>query len=174
MKTEAKEKSNFSPAILKLEEFLPIRAKLKEQGKKLVFTNGCFDLIHIGHIRYLKKAKELGDFLLVAINSDSSIKKIKGPNRPIINEVERAEIIASLKFVDFVIIFSETTPQRIIQKILPDILVKGSDWKIEEIVGREIVEKNGGKVLTIPLVEGASTSSIIEKIIKIYSANSSA
>ncbi len=142
--------------------------KLKKEGKKIVFTNGCFDILHLGHIRYLSEAKKLGDFLIVAINSDSSVRRIKGNKRPIIDEKARAEIIAALEFVDMVIIFSEDTPYNIIKRLKPDILVKGGDWKEDEIVGADIVKKSGGKVLTIPYITGYSTTSIVEKIKKLY------
>lgn len=151
-----------------LEEAKKIVSELRSKGKRIVFTNGCFDIIHLGHIRYLNEAKRLGDFLIVAINSDSSVKKIKGEKRPIIDERARAEIISALEFVDMVIIFSEETPYRLIKEIQPDILVKGGDWKEEEIVGADIVKERGGRVLTIPYVSGYSTTSIIEKIIHLF------
>ncbi len=151
-----------------LEEAKKIVSELRSKGKRIVFTNGCFDIIHLGHIRYLNEAKRLGDFLIVAINSDSSVKKIKGEKRPIIDEKARAEIISALEFVDMVIIFSEETPYRLIKEIQPDILVKGGDWKEEEIVGADIVKERGGRVLTIPYVSGYSTTSIIEKIIHLF------
>lgn len=139
--------------------------RLKSDGKKIVFTNGCFDLVHPGHIRYLYEAKNLGDFLVVAINDDCSVKRIKGPKRPIMSEKARAEIIASLGCVDVVLIFSEDTPENVIRLLIPDILVKGADWKEDEIVGADIVKDAGGKVITIPYVQGYSTSSIINRII---------
>ncbi len=151
-----------------LEEAKKIVSELRSKGKRIVFTNGCFDIIHLGHIRYLNEAKRLGDFLIVAINSDSSVKKIKGEKRPIIDEKARAEIISALEFVDMVIIFSEETPYRLIKEIQADILVKGGDWKEEEIVGADIVKERGGRVLTIPYVSGYSTTSIIEKIIHLF------
>ena len=151
-----------------LEETKNIISRLKAEGKKIVFTNGCFDIIHLGHIRYLHAAKKLGDFLVVAINSDSSVKRIKGKKRPILNEIARAEIIASIDCVDSVVIFSEDTPEDVIRSLIPDVLVKGGDWKEEEIVGADIVKKAGGKVLTIPYVSGFSTTSIINEIIKRY------
>lgn len=151
--------------IKNLKEVRDICDELKLKGKKIVFTNGCFDLIHPGHIRYLHEAKRLGDFLVVAINNDSSIKRIKGEKRPIMNEKARAEIIASLSCVDCVLIFGEDTPEKIINLLIPDILVKGGDWNKDEIVGATIVKKAGGKVVTVPYLSGYSTSSIIEKII---------
>ena len=142
--------------------------KLKKRGEKVVFTNGCFDILHLGHIRYLSEAKKQGDFLIVAINSNSSVRRIKGEKRPIIDEKARAETIAALEFVDMVIIFSEDTPYDVIKVLNPDVLIKGGDWKEEDIVGADVVKKTGGKVLTIPYISGYSTTSIIEKIIKLY------
>jgi len=142
---------------------------LKDIGKKIVFTNGCFDIIHIGHIDYLKKAKALGDILVVGINSDKSVKNIKGKFRPIINEKERMQILEAFYFVDFVTLFQEDTPYNLIKTIKPDILVKGGDWDIKNIVGRDIVENSGGIVTTIPYLKGYSTSNIIKKILENYS-----
>jgi len=159
---------NYLSKIKKREEAKKIISELRSKGKRIVFTNGCFDIIHVGHVRYLNEAKKIGDFLIVAINSDSSVKSIKGENRPITDERARAEIIAALEFVDMVIIFSEDTPYSLIKEIQPDILVKGGDWKEEEIVGADIVKERGGKVLTIPYVSGYSTTSIIEKIIYLF------
>lgn len=138
--------------------------RLKKAGNKIVFTNGCFDILHIGHARYLYAARELGDFLLVAVNSDSSLKKIKGPGRPIISENERAEMLAALACVDMVVIFEEDTPYKILKELVPDILVKGGDWKEEDIVGRDIVKNAGGEVKRIPYVTGPSTTDIINRI----------
>lgn len=132
----------------------------------LVFTNGCFDILHIGHIDYLRKASQLGSKLMVGINSDASVKRLKGASRPINNERQRSEVIAALEFVDYVVIFEEDTPYRLIKAVIPDILVKGGDYMIEDIVGRDIVVQNGGKVVTIPLVEGISTTGMIKKIEK--------
>ncbi len=137
-------------------------------GKKIVFTNGCFDILHAGHIHYLKEAKKLGDFLLVALNSDESVKKIKGDKRPLVSEKNRMIVMEALYFVDFVTLFNEETPYDLIKTILPDVLVKGGDWDIEKIVGKDIVERNGGTVLNIPFKDGFSTTSIIEKIREIY------
>lgn len=142
-----------------------IREQLKQQNKKVVFTNGCFDLIHSGHVDYLVKAKEMGDVLILALNSDSSIRSIKGDKRPILKQDERAFIVSNLKPVDYVTFFNEDTPAEIISELVPDVLVKGGDWAIEKIVGREIVEVNGGEVKTINFVNDQSTSNII-KIIK--------
>ncbi len=142
--------------------------KLKESGKKVVFTNGCFDLIHVGHIRYLKEAKSLGDVLIVGLNSDKSVKKIKGEKRPIISERDRAEILDSLKHVDYVVIFDEKDPKKLISKIIPDVLVKGGDWSEDRIIGADIVKKNGGCVKSLPFFEGFSTTKIVEVILKKY------
>jgi len=147
------------------EEIKSIRNKLKQENKKVVFTNGCFDLIHSGHVDYLVKAKEMGDVLILALNTDESIKKIKGDKRPILKQDERAFIVSNLKPVDYVTFFDEETPSQIISELIPDILVKGADWAIDKIVGRETVEANGGAVKTIKFVNDQSTSNII-KIIK--------
>ncbi len=150
--------------LLSLEEFLEIRKKLKAEGQKLVFTNGCFDIIHRGHVDYLNRAKALGDYLVVALNSDESVRKLKGEGRPINKLEDRAFIIANLKAVDFVVSFDKDTPFEIISAIIPDVLVKGGDWSIENIVGRDVVEANGGKVYSLPYVENYSTTNIINKM----------
>jgi len=152
--------------IKSLNEFIAERARLRENGKKLVFTNGCFDILHVGHVRYLNQARSLGDALVVALNSDRSVSEIKGDGRPIVNESERAEVLAAFACVDFVVLFHDPTPQNTIDAIVPDILVKGADWDIAEIVGRDTVERAGGAVLNIPLVEGASTTNIIQKVLE--------
>jgi D-beta-D-heptose 7-phosphate kinase/D-beta-D-heptose 1-phosphate adenosyltransferase len=146
-------------------EIKEIRAHLKREGMKVVFTNGCFDLIHSGHVDYLVKAKEMGDVLILALNTDASVKRIKGEKRPILNQDERAFILSNLKPVDYVTFFEEDTPADIISDLLPDVLIKGADWTIDKIVGREVVEANGGEVKTIQFVNNQSTSNII-KIIK--------
>ncbi|MDP3025875.1 MAG: D-glycero-beta-D-manno-heptose 1-phosphate adenylyltransferase [candidate division Zixibacteria bacterium] len=151
--------------IVKLQELIQIRKKAKKENKKVVFTNGCFDLLHRGHIEYLKKAKKLGDILIVGLNSDSSVKKIKGEGRPIQGQADRAVILASLYFVDYVCIFNELTPLKLISKLIPDILAKGGDWKVKDIVGKDIVESHGGKVLSIKMTEGKSTRNIIQTIV---------
>jgi len=138
--------------------------KWRSAGDKIVFTNGCFDILHKGHIEVLAKTSNLGNRLIIGLNSDSSIKNLKGENRPILEEDSRALLLAALQFVDAVILFSEKTPFQLISEIVPDILSKGGDYKIEEIVGYEVVQQNGGKVITIPLTEGVSTSNIIDKI----------
>jgi D-beta-D-heptose 7-phosphate kinase/D-beta-D-heptose 1-phosphate adenosyltransferase len=133
------------------------------KNKKIVFTNGCFDLLHIGHVRYLKEARKLGDFLVVGINSDSSVKELKGPTRPIQNQDDRAEILSSLEAVDATVIFTESTPERLVKNVKPDILVKGGDWTVDQIVGGHFVQSYGGKVMSLQFVEGKSTTKIIEK-----------
>lgn len=142
-----------------IDRLAPIR-----RDKKVVFTNGCFDLLHVGHVRYLKSAKELGDFLVVGINSDASVRALKGDERPLQNEEDRAEILASLECIDFVILFSDPTPVELIKAIQPDVLVKGGDWAIDKIVGADIVRTAGGQVTTIPFVNGRSTTRLVEKI----------
>jgi D-glycero-beta-D-manno-heptose 1-phosphate adenylyltransferase len=137
---------------------------LRHQGSTIVFTNGVFDLLHPGHVRYLAEARREGDALLVAINSDSSVRAIKGPGRPLTPERERAEIVAALACVDAVVIFDEADPQRIVDRLEPDVLVKGADWAADRIMGRETVEARGGRVVRIALAEGYSSSAIIEKI----------
>ena len=141
---------------------------LKKKGRRIVFTNGCFDLLHLGHVRYLEKAKSLGDILVVGINSDRSVQSLKGPERPILPEEERAEILSSLECVDYVTIFNELTPFELISSLQPHILVKGGDWTKETTVGKEVVEKSGGEVVILPFVEGSSTSNLIETILKRY------
>lgn len=151
-----------------LREIKTIRKKLKKENKKVVFTNGCFDLIHAGHIDYLTKAKKMGDVLIVGLNSDSSVTKIKGKKRPILRESERTFIISSLKPVDYIVVFNEDTPERIIKELIPDILVKGADWMLNNIIGKDIVLDNGGKVKTIKFVSSQSTSKIIKMIVNRY------
>lgn len=152
-----------------LPELKKIRSKLKAEGKKVVFTNGVFDLIHAGHVDYLSKAKNLGDILVVGLNSDDSVSRIKGEKRPILKQEERAFVLINLKPVDYVVLFEEDTPEKLISEIIPDILVKGADWSVERIVGKDIVEKHGGKVMNIEFVNDQSTSKIIELIVKRYS-----
>ncbi len=151
--------------ILRRDELERLSDELHRSGKKVVFTNGCFDIIHPGHIALLKKAKELGDVLIVGINSDSSIKKIKGKGRPIFTEKDRAEVLLAIRYVDYVTIFSEETPLETIKAAKPDVLVKGGDWTVETTVGREFVESRGGKVVIVPYIHGYSTTSIIEKVL---------
>ena len=153
--------------ILSLKELLS-ELESKRKDKKIVFTNGCFDLIHAGHVDYLQKAKALGDLLVVGMNSDSSVRRIKGEKRPILSQELRATVLDSLKPVDYVVIFEEDTPIKLIEAIRPDILVKGGDWSLEKIVGREFVESYGGKVVTIPFEHDISTTKIVERILILY------
>lgn len=150
--------------IVSRKEIKKISRKLKKEGKKIVFTNGCFDLIHKGHIYLLREAKKLGDVLIVGINSDKSVKKIKGEKRPILKEGERTFIIDNIKGVDYVVLFDEETPEKLIKEICPDFLVKGGDYKKEEVVGKEFVEKSGGRVIIIPYLKNFSTTKLIERI----------
>lgn len=154
--------------IKQLGELKIIRQQLKAEGKTVVFTNGVFDMIHAGHIDYLKKAKSFGDVLMLGLNSDESVKLIKGEKRPILKEVERAFIVSNLKPVDYVVIFEEDTPAMVIEKLIPDVLVKGADWSLDNIVGREVVEAHGGIVKSIEFVNDQSTSKIIESIVSKY------
>ncbi|HMA68696.1 MAG TPA: D-glycero-beta-D-manno-heptose 1-phosphate adenylyltransferase [Candidatus Mcinerneyibacterium sp.] len=139
----------------------------KINGKK-VFTNGCFDILHVGHVRYLKKAREMGDCLIIGLNSDSSVRRIKGDKRPIVPEDERAEMLLSLEYVDYVVFFEEETPYLLIKDIKPDILVKGGDWDVKDIVGSDLVKKAGGTVKNISYIDGKSTTNIINKILENY------
>ncbi len=154
--------------IITVQKLRPLLDILRATGKKIVFTNGCFDLIHTGHTRYLAKAGSFGDILVVAVNSDTSVRTIKGEKRPINTQTDRAEALAALESVDFVIVFDEPNPHRVISELQPDVLVKGGDWPIEKIIGRDIVEARGGKVVSVGYIEGASTTGIIEKILKNY------
>lgn len=149
---------------VKLDELIDIISNLKKQNKKIVTTNGCFDIIHAGHARYLKQAKELGDILIVCLNSDESVRKLKGPSRPINHEDDRAEVISSLESVNYVVIFGEDTPINVLTRIKPDIHVKGGDYTEETLPETEVIKKNGGKICFIPFVEGRSTTNIINKI----------
>lgn len=142
--------------------------KLRKEGKKIAFTNGCFDILHVGHVRYLREAKKTADVLVLALNSDSSVQSIKGEKRPLVPEGERAEILAALEFIDFVTIFPELTPLELINYLKPDIIIKGGDWPEDKVVGRNDVKKWGGCVILIPEVEGKSTTNIVEKIKKVY------
>ncbi|MCH7722255.1 MAG: D-glycero-beta-D-manno-heptose 1-phosphate adenylyltransferase [Bacteroidetes bacterium] len=151
-----------------LDEIIVIRKQLQDQNKKVVFTNGCFDIIHAGHIDYLSKAKTLGDVMIVGLNSDDSVQIIKGKKRPILKESERAFILTNIEHVDYVVIFDQDTPEQLIAKLIPDILVKGADWNIEDIVGKDIVLANGGEVKTITFVNEQSTSKIIDIILERY------
>ncbi len=146
-------------------QLVPILASARAQNKRIVFTNGCFDLMHVGHTRYLQAAKELGDLLVVGVNSDDSVKRLnKASDRPIVNEAQRAEVLAALGCVDYVVIFTEPDPLHLITALLPDVLVKGGDWAIDKIIGRDVVEQRGGIVKTIPLVPGQSTTALVQRI----------
>ena len=150
--------------IISPEQMLGERQRLRADGKRLVFTNGVFDLLHVGHVRYLAEARALGDALVVAINSDRTVRELKGPDRPVFDQAERAEILAALRSVDYVTIFDDISPRRLIATLLPDVLVKGGDYQLDQIHGREEVEAAGGNVISLPFVEGASTSSLIERM----------
>ncbi|MEC4678109.1 MAG: D-glycero-beta-D-manno-heptose 1-phosphate adenylyltransferase [Nitrospirota bacterium] len=140
-------------------------ANLKKQEKKVVFTNGCFDLIHAGHVRYLTEARNLGEVLVVAVNSDASVRKLKGKKRPIVSQAQRLEVLSGFWFIDYLILFSGNTPKNLITALTPDILVKGGDWSLDQIVGRDHVEAHGGKVVRIKLVKNTSTTSLIDRVL---------
>jgi D-glycero-beta-D-manno-heptose 1-phosphate adenylyltransferase len=150
--------------ILSNQELIERRDELRQHGQRVVFTNGVFDLLHVGHVRYLAAARAMGDVLMVAVNSDRSGRALKGEGRPVTNEQERAEILAALRVVSFVTIFDDTSPRSLIARLLPDVLVKGGDYGLDEIHGRAEVEKAGGVVVSLPFVEGLSTSGILERI----------
>src|SRR5258708_4191583 len=152
--------------ILSADDLFAERARLRAAGRKLVFTNGVFDILHVGHVRYLAAARALGDALVVAINSDASVRELKGPGRPLMNETERAEILSALRATSYVTIFDNVSPRTLIAELLPDVLVKGGDYALDKIHGREEVEAAGGRVVTLPFVEGVSTSAIIERMRK--------
>ena len=148
-------------------ELRTILAARRAKGERIVFTNGCFDLMHVGHVRYLQTARKLGDLLVVGVNTDVSVRALsKGAGRPVVPEAQRAEVVAALACVDYAVLFDEPDPGRLIAELQPDVLVKGGDWPADKIVGREIVEARGGTVKTIPLVPGVSTTALIEKILK--------
>ena len=150
--------------IISPEQMLGERQSLRAAGKRLVFTNGVFDLLHVGHVRYLAAARALGDALVVAINSDRAVRELKGADRPVFDQAERAEILAALRSVDYVTIFDDISPRSLIATLLPDVLVKGGDYQLDQIHGREEVEAAGGNVISLPFVEGASTSNLIERM----------
>ena len=152
-----------NPQVLPLKKLLPILQRLRRQGKRIAFTNGCFDLLHIGHLTYLEQIKRRADILVVGGNSDASVRGLKGPGRPVVPGRERARLVAALKPVDFVMIFSEPTPLKVIRAIRPDLLAKGGDWKADRIVGAEFVKSYGGRVAVIPYVAGHSTTRLIER-----------
>ena len=165
--------NNVTEKIKTLSEIKVKVSELKLKNKKVVFTNGCFDILHFGHLSYLSRAKELGDFLIVALNSSASVSRLKGAHRPINDDLTRNHMIASLEFVDAVIIFDENTPIKLIKEINPDILVKGGDWSLNEIIGSEIVLDSGGQVKSLAFIEGYSTTSIESKILEQGSKNNS-
>jgi D-glycero-beta-D-manno-heptose 1-phosphate adenylyltransferase len=151
--------------VMTTEQLSPLLQQARAQKKRIVFTNGCFDLMHVGHTRYLQAAKDLGDVLIVAVNSDASVRSLnKAPDRPVVPDTQRAEVVAALGCVDYVVLFNEPDPQILIASLQPDVLVKGGDWPVERIVGRDTVEARGGVVRTIPLVPGVSTTSLINRI----------
>jgi rfaE bifunctional protein nucleotidyltransferase chain/domain len=152
--------------IIDRKSLIPILAGLRKEGKKVVFTNGCFDLLHVGHLRYLEQAREEGDLLVLGLNSDRSVRELKGETRPLLPQEERAEMMAALSMVDYIIIFDERTPLNLIKELRPDILVKGGDWKREDIVGGKEVESAGGRVVVVPEIPGRSTSNLIAEIVR--------
>ncbi len=152
--------------ILNREQLAYWLALMRFKNRRIVFTNGCFDIIHLGHIDYLRKARDLGDVLVLGLNTDASVRRLKGPSRPVQDEKARAEILASLLFVDVVVLFDEETPYKLIQQVQPDILVKGKDYSAEDVVGYDIVKSKGGRVETIELVDGYSTSAIVQRILE--------
>jgi D-beta-D-heptose 7-phosphate kinase/D-beta-D-heptose 1-phosphate adenosyltransferase len=151
-------------SVLSRDDLVSVRRRLKTAGKRVVFTNGCFDILHRGHIDYLQKAKSLGDVLVVGINTDASVRRLKGNGRPIVEEEDRAAVIAALAAVDYVCLFDEDTPYELIRAVVPDILVKGADWSVNDIVGKDVVEGAGGSVHTIEFLPNRSTTKIIQKI----------
>lgn len=155
--------TNFNQRVLPLRKLLPILRKLKKQGKRIAFTNGCFDLLHAGHLDTLERTRQLADILVVGINSDASVRRLKGAGRPVVRESERARLVAGLKPVDYVTLFSEPTPIRLIRMIRPDLLAKGADWKGKEVVGQREVESWGGRVALLPYLKGHSTTGLIRR-----------
>jgi len=151
--------------IISLSVLKGIVRRLKQKGKRIVFTNGCFDILHYGHVKYLQDARSYGDYLVVAVNSDASVKKIKVKNRPVIGQADRLKTVAALASVDFVVLFNTDNPLRLIKALKPDILVKGADWSKKKIIGADFVSSYGGQVLTVNLVKGRSTSALIKKIV---------
>ena len=154
--------------IVSLQRLKKLLASARKKDITVVFTNGCFDIIHAGHVRYLNKAKSLGDILIAGLNSDISVKRIKGEKRPIVPQKERAEVLSGLEAIDYVVIFNEPTPIRLIKATLPDVLVKGADWAGHAIVGADVVKKAGGRIARIKLVKGRSTTNIIKKILELH------
>jgi len=158
-----------SDKIVTLSKAVELRLQAKAAGRKVVFTNGVFDILHRGHVEYLEKAKEMGDLLILGLNSDASVRSIKGPKRPLCPQEDRAIVLSALSCVDHIVLFDEDTPQKLIEALVPDILVKGADYSLEQIVGSDIVLKNGGKVLPIELTPGKSTTELIKKVVETYS-----
>ncbi len=154
--------------ILTWEELKKEADRLRGKGKKIAFTNGCFDILHVGHVQYLREARKTGDLLILGLNSDASVRAIKGEKRPLVPQGERAEVVASLAAVDYVTLFDEPTPLTLIEYLRPDLLVKGGDWKEESVVGRDAVRSWGGRVVIVPMTEGVSTTNIVEKILRTY------
>jgi rfaE bifunctional protein nucleotidyltransferase chain/domain len=157
--------------IKSIDELRMLCAGLRNQGLRVVFTNGCFDLLHVGHVRYLEAARECGDILVVGINSDVSVRHIKGEGRPLVSQEERSEVLAALHCVDYVTVFAEPDPLATIQLLQPEVLVKGADWPLEAIIGGEVVQQSGGRVVRIALVPKVSTSGIVERILARYAHN---
>jgi D-beta-D-heptose 7-phosphate kinase/D-beta-D-heptose 1-phosphate adenosyltransferase len=157
--------------VISLPRLLAARRRLRRQGKRVVFTNGTFDILHRGHVQYLARARRLGDVLVVGLNTDASIRKIKGPNRPINGNADRAAVLAGLASVDYICFFGSATPLRLIECLLPDVLVKGADWRPGTIVGGDVVRRHGGSVRRIALTRGRSTTSVIERILAVYGCN---
>ena len=152
--------------IVKLKDLVQKISTLRESGRTIVFTNGCFDILHVGHVRYLAAARSEGDVLVVGLNSDESTRSIKQENRPIVSQDQRAEVLAGLECVDYITVFNEPDPLKLIQALKPDVLVKGSDWKEEDIIGADVVQEGGGKVVRVDVVPDISTSRIIQRIVK--------
>ncbi len=152
--------------IVSLKSLVSAVKKDKRAGKTIVFTNGCFDILHVGHIRYLKSARKLGDKLVLGLNSDASVRKLKGKDRPVVSQSERAELLAEFPFIDYIVVFGEATPYRVIKAVLPDVLTKGGDWPPEKIIGSDVVLARKGKVKSLPYIKGRSTTNIIKKLLK--------
>ena len=166
MRAYRRSRNSLKDKIKPLSRLIKVISSLKKSGKKIVFTNGCFDLLHYGHAKYLEEARNKGDILIVGINSDASIRRIKGEKRPVVEEKSRMRLVAALESVDFVVLFKEDTPLNTIKKIRPDILIKGADWKKQDIVGADVIKSYGGRVSTIKLVKGLSTTNLIKIIVK--------
>lgn len=160
--------TNINKKVVSLKKLIPIVQKLKKQNKKIVTTNGVFDILHLGHVKSLEEAKKLGDVLIVGINSDFSVRQIKGEKRPINNEKSRTCVLAALEYIDYVFLFNEKDPRKWISKLKPDVHVKAGDYKINQIIERDVIEKNDGKIIIAKMLEGYSTTALIHKILKIY------